>query len=386
MTAETFDTVVIGAGVAGAAFASLIAHPSRRVLLVERSAWPRTKVCGCCLNSAATELLERLGVGESLSAAAKIDSVRLIARGRSARLNMVGGRGVAVSRFVLDNLLVQRVVQAGVDFRPCVAASVTNPTPCGGWSVRLRTADGEHTVRAALVVAADGLGGSSLNNLPAFEPTVSPRAWFGVGGTFVTSSAESCQSGEIAMHIGAHGYAGLVRLDPQTINLAAALDPVWTRRIGGPAQAVTAIIREAGGGAGVDLTNVQLRGTGLLTRRRPRASAPGLLVIGDAAGYIEPFTGEGMAWGLAGAEVAAGMVNAGLSGQPLADAWADWHAAHLRSRQRTCVLVRELLRRPRLVGCVLSAINTTPAAARAATALARRIERPYVNPAPEGVA
>lgn len=374
MNAEPFDALVIGAGVAGAAFASQVTLTGRRVLLIERSAWPRSKVCGCCLNNAALQPLRRLGLGPTLTTtAAPLDRLTLRARSRTAQLTVSGG--LALSRALLDDLLVQRAVSLGTDFRPGTTAALSRPDPSGGWSVRLRTATGEHTVTAPLVAAADGLAGTSLTSLQPFQPVVSPHAWFGVGGT-LSGPVPGCGRGEVAMHIAARGYAGLVRLDDRTVNLAAALDPAWTKSVGGPARAVNAVITDAGGEP-LHFHEADLRGTRPLTRRRSRVSAPGLLVLGDAAGYIEPFTGEGMAWALAGAEAAAGLVNAGLGGRALADAWADWHAVNVRARQRTCSVMRQLLRRPRLVGCIIAAINTLPAAARAAAALARRVERPY---------
>ena len=377
MTTERYDIVVIGAGVAGAAFAAHVAHPSRRVLLVERSQWPRPKVCGCCLNGAAVAPLQRLGLGDALyNAGIQLNRVRILARSKTATLAVPSG--IALSRLVLDELIVSRAIESGAEFLPGVAATITASKSAQQWSVQLRTAHGVRTISANVVIAADGLCGSSLNGLDLFQPIVSPRAWFGVGGTLTGVTEESCGNGAISMHVATHGYAGLVRLGSRTVNLAAAMNPDWTREVGGPAQAIAAIINEARGeGASFDLGSAQLRGTGLLTRRRPIVSRPGLLVIGDASGYIEPFTGEGMAWALAGAEAAAGMVNAGLNASELATSWAHWHTSQLRSRQRTCTLIRELLRRPRLVSGVLSAIGTIPAAAQVASAIVRRIERPY---------
>jgi flavin-dependent dehydrogenase len=370
---ERYDIVVIGAGVAGAAFAGGVARHGR-VLLVERSPWPREKVCGCCLNGAAVGSLARLGLAGKLERnGVALERVTVRARGRCAEF--ARGGSVAISRRVLDGLLVDRAVAAGVEFRPGTGAAVVGIEADGSRLVRLRCGERESTVSAGLVVAADGLSGGSLDGVEGFGVRVSRGSWFGVGG-MVVGPGRGTPPGLVEMNVGLHGYVGLVRLDAATVNLGAALDPVLTKVVGGPVAAVAEILKEAGTRP-VDVDGLVLRGTGLLTRQRRRVSAPGLLVIGDAAGYVEPFTGEGMAWGLAGAEAASGMVNAGMCGAPLAAEWSRWHASRVRARQRACAVVRGVLRRPRLVGAALAVMSSVPAAARAAGAVARRIERPY---------
>ncbi|HZW05847.1 MAG TPA: FAD-dependent monooxygenase, partial [Phycisphaerales bacterium] len=292
--------------------------------------------------------------------------------GRQAEFSRAGG--VAISRAVLDVLLVDRAVAAGAEFRARTAAAVAG-VEGDGWRVRLRSGEAERSVTAGLVVAADGLNGGSLSELGAFSAQVSSRSWFGVGGVVVSRRAGP-ERGAVEMNVGRHGYVGLVRLSDGTLNVAAALDPAWTKRVGGPAAAIGAVLEEAGAPA-LDLRASRLTGTAHLTRRRASVAVPGVLVVGDAAGYVEPFTGEGMSWALAGAAGAAGMVNAGAHGEELAAAWSRWHASRVQSRQRVCTAVRLVLRRPVLVRALLGVIGAVPAAARAAEGVARRVERPY---------
>jgi flavin-dependent dehydrogenase len=370
-----YDTIVVGAGVAGAAFAAGVAGRGR-VLLVERSAWPREKVCGCCLNTAALSALAGLGLADAVDkAGCGLDRVVLRSRGRCAEV--ARPRGLAVSRRALDGLLVERFRQLGGEFRSSTAGAIVGREG-DRWLVRLRTGEGEETVSAALVAAADGLTGGSLDGVEGFASVAGRGSWFGVGDVGA-SRACPVASGVVEMNIGRHGYVGLVRLRDGSINLASALDPAWTKRVGGPSAAVASVLSEAG--ARVDVEEFSLRGTGLLTRRRERVSAEGLLVLGDAAGYVEPFTGEGIAWGLAGAEAAAEMVNRGLGGAELGAAWSRWHASRIRSRQRACFVVRGVLRRPWLVSATLGLMRTAPAAARLAASIASRLERPYSGPA-----
>lgn len=378
MTHEHYDTVVIGAGVAGAAFAAGVASPDRRVLIVERSAWPRQKVCGCCLNAAAVGSLDRLGLLHRLRPlAASLDRAELHAGGRSAAFARPGG--LALCRSVLDRELVTLALDQGAEFSASTTAWIAARYGTKGWTVNLRTLTGERRVTSSLVVAADGLGGASLKALPDFAPRTAAHPWFGVGAIIPEALAPRVPAGVVRMHIAPHGYAGLVRLPDASINLAAALDPAWTKHVGGPAPAIAAIMVEAGGAA-IKPHELPLRGTGHLTRRRDRTADAGLLVLGDAAGFVEPFTGEGMAWALAGAETAAGMVNAGLSAETLAEAWQRWCIHHLRARQRSCAAVRLALRSPRLVSSLLALMSAVPSARRSVAAFSRWTERPYATP------
>ncbi len=101
------------------------------------------------------------------------------------------------------------------------------------------------------------------------------------------------------MACGRRGYLGLVRLEDGRLNLAAALDPCWMRVCGGPGPAAARLLAEVGWPPVPNLAEQNWRGTPALTRQARRRAAERLFLIGDAAGYIEPFTGEGMAWALA---------------------------------------------------------------------------------------
>ena len=102
------------------------------------------------------------------------------------------------------------------------------------------------------------------------------------------------------MHLGAGGYVGLTRCGEGEVHVAAALSVKATRAAGGPVGKMMEILRETG----VDVSRMKVLGTPLLSRRREVAGNR-VLAIGDACGYVEPFTGEGIAWALRGAVGAA---------------------------------------------------------------------------------
>ena len=94
------DVIVIGAGPAGACAAIAAAHAGARVMLVERTRFPRPKVCGCCLSDAAVAGLEAIGAHGALHGSVPIDAVRIATGAGEARLPRAGG--VALSRMALD--------------------------------------------------------------------------------------------------------------------------------------------------------------------------------------------------------------------------------------------------------------------------------------------
>jgi flavin-dependent dehydrogenase len=178
------------------------------------------------------------------------------------------------------------------------------------------------------------------------------------------------------MACGRSGYLGAVRLEDGRIDFAAAIDADTLKRAGGVFEAASEIAEEAGVAEAWPLDEVaHWRATPALTRRRRRLAAPGLFVIGDAAGYVEPFTGEGMAWALAGgAAVAPLAIAASRQWDPQHPRlWADRHRRAVRRRQLGCRAVAATLRRPRLTAAVVRTLAACPPLVRPLTA---RLNRP----------
>ncbi|MGH8116846.1 MAG: NAD(P)/FAD-dependent oxidoreductase [Rhodanobacteraceae bacterium] len=361
-----WDAVVVGAGVAGATCALHLARAGLRVVLVEKSTWPRAKVCGGCVNAAALQMLAEAGI--QLHEGAGYDRLRLGCRGRAATLALP--RGIAISRRRLDAILVEHARGAGAQFLPATGARLGSVTQAGR-DVGLRQGTTERVVCARVVLDCGGLA-TRLADDPGWR--VARHARIGVGATLPDAPAWY-RAGVIHMACTAQGYVGLVRAEGDAANIAAALDPSWCAQAGGPAKAVRSILDAAGFPAPEDLHQVRWRGTPRLTRTRAASGAlPRVLALGDAMGYVEPFTGEGMAWALADA----------IAVQPFAleavEQWMDditarWHARHLgmlRMRKLACRGITTLLRHPRLLGAMLPLLEGAPALTAPVTAWLNR--------------
>src|SRR6185295_4377462 len=107
------------------------------------------------------------------------------------------------------------------------------------------------------------------------------------------------ESGVIYMACARGGYVGSSRLEDGRHVIGTALDTTFVKSVGGLANAVRAILAEAGFGEIPDIEDIPWKGTPELTQSPSLISAHRAFVIGDAAGYVEPFTGEGMKWALA---------------------------------------------------------------------------------------
>lgn len=164
------------------------------------------------------------------------------------------------------------------------------------------------------------------------------------------------------MACGRGGYLGLVRLEDDRLNLAAALDPGWVRACGGPGAAAVALLGEVGWPAVPDLAELSWRGTAALTRPMRQRAGERLFLIGDAAGYIEPFTGEGMAWALATARAVAPLAARAVQGWH--PRWArQWEAIYRRliePRQLVCRAVAAGLRSPWLTRTLVRLLALAP--------------------------
>ena len=350
-----WDVVVIGAGPAGSIAARECVRRGANVLLVDKVGFPRWKVCGSCLNASALGVLGRVGLAslpESLGAR-PIERISLVSRtGARAELPMRGG--VSVSRWALDEALANAAADAGCCLRLGAAATVGH---LDGDARFVRVGDGH--VRAKVVIVADGLAGTALRELREFKADVASTSRVGVG-CLLDAAPSWCERGSITMVCGRRGYVGAVWLEDDRVDVAAAVDAGWIKERGGPGPAVAAILAEAGLPHD-DLMRAAWRGTSHLTRRR-RVEGERLLVIGDAAGYVEPFTGEGMAWAMMTGEAAgATAVQSVLRGQ--SRSWTMTYRSLVGVRQRECRGIARVLRHSGVIAAAISVLGAAPALA-----------------------
>jgi flavin-dependent dehydrogenase len=367
------DVVVIGAGPAGATAACVLGDRGHRVLLIDRASFPRAKVCGCCLAPGGQGILRSLGLGDLVEEGVPLDTTIVHGAGRSTTLDFRGS--VTLSRERLDAALIEAARRRHVEFLPRTSAVVT-----AGDEVELRpldasTAPPPDPLRPKAIVVADGLGGRALDGRPEFRWRIAGRNRFGVG-TLVEGVRDAPRRGELLMLTDRAGYLGVATLEDGRVDLAAALHPERTRLGGGPAATCARILKDAGlVGLADAAAAAKWRGTPSLTRSRRSVAAGRVFCIGDAGGYVEPFTGEGMSWGMEAGVAVAPFVEATLDGRA-ADPWNRAHARLLSARRRRCRTVAFAIRHPRAAMPVMRLLGRLPRIGRRLAGVASGQSRP----------
>jgi flavin-dependent dehydrogenase len=389
VTDRTWDAVVIGAGPAGSVAARELARRGLAVLLIDKVTFPRSKVCGGCLNASALAALDRVGLGHVPAAcgAVPVRAVQLAAGRRSADLPLPGG--VAVSRGALDAALLREAEAAGVEVITGVTAKVAcepdpsprpppprgegekdgayrflsfSPSPRGGGGRGEGAA-----IWARVVILATGL--TAASGPPA------PGSRLG-GGTMIPADLAPgfFAPGTIFMATGRGGYVGLVRVEGGQLDVAAAFDADFVKAAGGLGPAAESILTRTGWPAVPGLADLPWKGTPALTRRPVTVAGHRWFAVGDAAGYVEPFTGEGMAWAVASAAAVAPVAARAVAGwdDSLAREWERTHARLVRGRQGVCRAAARVLRSPALTALAVRALSMVPALSRPVVAALNR--------------
>ncbi len=353
-----FDVLVVGAGPAGALAARDIARLGSSVLLVDRRVFPRSKVCGACFHPRALDELHAAGLGHLVASIGgrNLEVASIRARGRELRVALERP-GAVLSRSAFDMALVATALEAGAHGMFGAAATLA---ACEAGAVARHLRIGELDVRASIVVAADGLGGALLARTKELE--LPPRRGARIGiGALLPADACDVPVGEVRLAVAAEGYAGAARLEDGSIDVAAAVDAHALTRFGAPAL-IARIVRAAGGPAYARLEDAIWRGTVPLARKRGPAAAWRVFAIGDAAGYVEPFSGEGIAWALRGARALAPIAHAavGRYSPDVRELWQCERARHLDARQRACARIAALVRSPLAVSILAQAARAAP--------------------------
>ena len=318
--------VVVGGGPAGAATAWALARDGEEVVVLDRARFPRDKPCSEYMSPQASRVLADMGALAAVEAAGAASLAGMIVRAPSgARIRGefaanhgfrgFRDRGLALRRRRLDPLLLDAARRAGARVEEGVRVTGVE-TDGAGRVTGVRTLDdrgAERVRRAGLVVGADGLRSVVARRLGLAGRLPWPRRI-----AFVAHYAGVAGVGDLGeMHVDGDGYCGIASVGNGETNVAVVVPARAARRAAGdPGAFLDAWIAHrphlAPRFAGAERVS-QARATGPFAARARRAWAPGAALVGDAADFFDPFTGEGIYAALRGGELLAPYARAALA-------------------------------------------------------------------------
>lgn len=314
--------LVAGAGPAGSATATLLAEGGVSVVLIDRASFPRDKACSEYMSPETVRILARLGVLENLekSGAFPLEGMKLFGpRGAAAHGKFAGAgtpfrsHGLSVSRRILDHELLVTARNAGATAleRTSIEELLYEGGVVAGAVVLDRNSQQRHCLKARLTIGADGLRSVVARKLGPRRQSARRRIAFVAHVSGVARMGASAE-----LHFGERGYIGLNQIGHNQTNVALVV----------PAD--RAVAARAGIESFFDETlrdfpqvhdrvragDVVRRilATGPFAVRSSRIVAHGAMLVGDAADFFDPATGDGIYSALRGAELVASTAAAAL--------------------------------------------------------------------------
>ena len=355
------DVLIAGAGPAGAIAGLVLARAGVRVTLVDRASFPRDKLCGDTINPGALGILRRLGLDGALDGALAVDGMVVTGEGgvRVSAEYGDGQSGRALPRRLLDARLLEAAAAAGARVEEGVLVKgplLIEDGSVGGLILKSRSGRTEPR-HSTVTIAADGAHSRVARGLRLARTPVAPRRW-AIGALFdvVGDSGPGTRAVFGEMHVRKHCYIGVAPLPGGVTNACVvSADPGFLKRRDCLTETLRRDPATASRFAAARMVSRAVT-LGPLALDASAAGTQGLLLAGDAAGFIDPMTGDGLRFALRGAELAA------MEALRVLD--EGWRGAHVRRAAARRAEFRVKWRFNR----ALRAVAASPLAVRAAGA------------------
>jgi len=383
----TADVIVVGGGPAGSATAAALARRGMRVALFERETFPRRKPCGDYLNPGCAAAFVRLGVHDAVAAsgARAVHGMHIVApAGDGVTLPFGQRAGWDLPRRTLDDILLAHAARCGARvFQGARVVGVARESGRVRVAVEHRHGAAPETYSASLAVGADGLRSAVARIAGSGGPPRRGRYTVGayVEGLAPLRAGNTPDVGEV--HLGPDRYCGVAHLSGGLANVTVAVGRDTLRSRCGPIDAWYWAALRTFPALADRLAHARqvgtVAGSGPLAYWRRRCVADGILLVGDAAAYVDPLTGQGVYLALRGAELAAAAALEALGGEgPIRRALAAYERA--RRELMGVFLISRILQmlacRPAVASRVVRRLQAHPELGAALIAAIGNVARP----------
>ncbi|MGB9179555.1 MAG: NAD(P)/FAD-dependent oxidoreductase [Pyrinomonadaceae bacterium] len=392
---DSYDVVIAGGGPAGASAAIHLAGRGARVLLAEQKKFPRAKLCGEFISPECLEHFARLGVAERMTTAGGVGltETRFYTRGGesvgvpSEWFGASHALALGLSRAEMDARLLVRAREVGVEVleeTQAVGVLIVGGRVCG---LRLKTGDEVRVFDSLMAIDATGRNCALARRVEASRRENHARHKRASLVAFKAhlEGARGAQ-GHCEIYFYRGGYGGLNSVEGGRSNLCFIASARDVRECGSDAERVMREVLMMNKRAAYTLARARVEtewlGVALESfGRRRLVPADGLITVGDAASFIDPFTGSGMLMALESGELAGEVVARWLAqlrdGDSLAALATDYRARYdekFRARLRVCALMRRAAFVPRLAEATIHLLGKSERARRTLARATRTVK------------
>lgn len=371
------DVIIIGAGPAGTATALFLKKMGYQAILLEQAKFPRDKVCGEFISPAANSILNELGVLASIEARSpshlrgvflsSYEKVEMFIDYPDMPCNPGTVTSLSLPRIVFDNLMLEKVRKAGVEIRE--QHKVLDFIFQDGAVVGVSGCDARKTpftLKAPIVVDAGGRNCISLSKLNLRIPPKSSEK------TAIAAHWEGARllKNYCYMHVSRPGYTGISPVSKDLTNVVLVLDSFYLKGRSVEDLYVKTVLKNR-------QRNDLLTGGKLAEKPRVVASLAfsvkspscgGLILVGDAMGFIDPFTGEGIYLSLRSAQIATGIIDLAFKSSDfsrnLLTRYETLRMMEFRKKFMLVNILQKLIYNPPLCTRVMRILSRNPALAK----------------------
>ncbi|HMO18955.1 MAG TPA: NAD(P)-binding protein [Oligoflexia bacterium] len=336
---------IIGGGPAGATAGWLLSRKQFKVHLLEKEEFPRDKICGCCLNESALQII-RDGKTDKypVDIPPFFPQKELVLHYKKRNIKIPLPGGIILSRIDLDRFLLERAIEAGCKVKYNTKVNIPE-------NIEKLSLPDDLSLETSIICIASGLD-------PRHSTPNSKK--LGLGAKWLRpDSSYPKEAGRVNMWLSNEGYLGETLLPDGSIAYAAAINRKYLKSI---AESNT----NQSGSTGYllsrlfclpHLEELKWKGTPLLKTAAPSTGKGTCIRIGDAAGYIEPFTGQGMAWAINSGKMASDLIETHFKDHKMNDLGHQWNSVlnkKMSYSRKVCSVVSGIASKPDFCFSLLS--------------------------------